>query len=67
MVPTKAAYQQMETNPETEFEHFLAAKLSMTVADLRERMGNDEFVHWSIYYQRIAQREELERLRRGNG
>jgi hypothetical protein len=65
-MPTKAAYLRMETNPETEFEHYLAVKLSMTVADLRERMSNEEFVSWSIYYQRIAQREELERLR-GNG
>jgi len=35
----------------------------MTVATLRATMSNDEFVRWSIYYARIAQREELERLK----
>ena len=53
--PTKA----MEANPDLEFEHFLAAKLGMTVARLRDEMGSDEFVRWGIYYARIAQREEL--------
>lgn len=37
----------------------------MTVGELRERMGSDEFVRWSVYYARKAQREELERLRQG--
>lgn len=47
---------------------FLAAKLSMTVGALREQMGNAEFVRWSVYYQRIAQREEMAALlRRGHG
>lgn len=32
------------------------------MATIRQ-MGNAEFVRWSIYYARIAQREELERLR----
>lgn len=31
----------------------------MTVADLRTRMPADEFVRWSIYYGRLAQREQL--------
>ncbi len=53
----------METDPTLEFEHYLATKLGMTVAQLRE-MGNDEFVAWGIYYARIAQREELAK---GNG
>lgn len=30
-----------------------------TVEELRERMSMDEFVRWSIYYQRKAQRIEL--------
>jgi hypothetical protein len=50
----------MEDNPEIEFEHFLAAKLGMTVGQLRARMGNAEFVQWHIYYAREAQRAELE-------
>jgi hypothetical protein len=41
----------------------------MTVAQLRAGMGNDEFLRWQMYYARIAQRAELERLmgRRGAG
>lgn len=35
----------------------------MTVADLRERMGNQEYVGWSVYYARKAQREQLETLK----
>jgi len=53
-----------EASPTLEFEHFLAERLSMTVRQVRE-MGNDEFVRWGVYYQRIAQREELERLKAG--
>lgn len=49
----------METDPSTEFDHFLAVKLGMTVADLRERMSADEWLNWSIYYQREAQRNQL--------
>jgi hypothetical protein len=37
----------------------------MLVADLRERMSADEFLRWSMYYARKAQREELERLKAG--
>ena len=37
----------------------------MTVGQLREQMSNDEFVRWGVYYARIAQREELERLKAG--
>ena len=31
----------------------------MTVAALGEQMSNDEFVHWNIYYARMAQRQEV--------
>lgn len=31
----------------------------MTVADLRERLSNDEYMRWTIYYARKAQRQEL--------
>lgn len=41
----------------------LAQKLSMTVDRLRQEMSNDEFVRWSTYYARKAQREELQHLR----
>jgi hypothetical protein len=33
------------------------------VADLRERMTNQEFVQWKTYFGRRAQREELEMKR----
>lgn len=46
---------------------FLAQKLGMTVAQLREQMGSDEFARWGVYYARIAQRLELERLKTGGG
>lgn len=35
----------------------------MTVARLRAEMSNGEYVRWAMYYARIAQREELERLK----
>lgn len=37
----------------------------MTVADLRERMSQAEFVYWTRYYALKAQTEELERLKAG--
>lgn len=33
----------------------------MTVAELENTMSNGEFVRWSIYYAKKAQRQELER------
>lgn len=48
----------METT-ELEFEFYLAQKLSMTVDDLRGRMSQHEFVSWSVYYARLAQKREL--------
>jgi hypothetical protein len=54
----------LEENPDLEFEFFLAQKLSRTVAELRQ-MGNDEFVLWTRFYARKAQREELARLQAG--
>ncbi len=52
----------MEDDPGLEFDFYLAQKLGMTVAHMREVMGHDEFVYWSTYYARIAQRRELEHL-----
>ncbi len=54
----------METNPTLEFEFYLAEKLKRTVAEIRE-MSADEFVGWSVYYGRIAQKAQLARLKRG--
>ncbi|HKY77450.1 MAG TPA: hypothetical protein VJS45_14980 [Acidimicrobiia bacterium] len=40
-------------------EFFVAEQLGMTVADLRARMDQAEFVRWTIYYARRAQRREV--------
>lgn len=60
--PRKAAYLALENDPELEFEHFLAVKLGTTVSEMRRRMSQAEFVRWGMYYARIAQAAELERL-----
>lgn len=59
-MPPKAAYMTMETNPELEFEFYLAQKLSRTVAELRQ-MSQTEWIGWCVFYGRKAQREELAR------
>ena len=66
-MPQKAAYLALESDPEFEFEFFLAEKLHMTVGRLRREMANDELVHWSIYYGRKAQDAELAAKRSGQG
>lgn len=53
-------YLQFETSPDLEFDHYLAEKLGMLVADLRHRMTGQEYLGWSVYYQRKAQRAELD-------
>lgn len=37
----------------------VAQKLGRTLAELRATIGNDEFVLWTRFYARKAQREEL--------
>jgi hypothetical protein len=60
-------YLEMERDPSLEFEFFLCSKLGgMTVDEMRERMSNEEFVRWSVYFGRKAQREELE-MKRAKG
>lgn len=58
-VPRKAAYLAFENDPELDFEFFLAEKLHMTVARLRNEMPNDELLRWSVFYGRRAQDAEL--------
>ena len=53
----------MENDPSLEFEFFLAEKLRMTVAELRQRMSNEEFMQWSVFLGRRAQREQIERAK----
>lgn len=63
-MPPKAVYLEWERNSDEEFEHFLAEKLSMTVQRMRREMPAAEFVRWTVYYARKAQRQELEAGRR---
>ena len=44
-------------------EFYLADRLSMTVDQLRRSMSSDEFLRWSVYHARRAQRIELEHLK----
>lgn len=37
----------------------------MPVWRMRLEIPNDEYVHWSVYYARKAQRTELARLKAG--
>jgi hypothetical protein len=50
------------TDPEFQFEFFLAAELGMTVAEMRRRMSTSEFVQWNRYYATKSQREGLQQL-----
>lgn len=58
----KATYLAMETT-ELEFEFYLAEKLGMTVSRLRAEMSGLEWMQWTVYYGRKAQRAEMERER----
>ena len=41
------------------FDFFLADRLRMTVAEMRERMSNAEYVKWCAFHALRLQREEL--------
>ena len=58
-MPTKVMYLEFEEDGALEFTFFLAQKLSMTVSQLQLKMSQKEFMQWSMYYQRDAQRKEL--------
>lgn len=53
------AYKAFEGDPSLEFDFFLADRLKTTVAEMRETMSADEWLHWSIYHGRVAQKREL--------
>lgn len=40
---------------------FLAERLGMTVARLRDELSHAEYVRWSVYFGRKGQRAELAR------
>jgi hypothetical protein len=50
---------EFESDPDAEFEFFLAEKLGRTVVELGQ-MPNDEFVRWLVYFGRKAQRQDIE-------
>jgi len=62
-MPPKVIYMQMETT-DLEFEFYLATKLGKTVAEVRQ-MSQAEYIGWTVYYGRKAQRLELERAKSG--
>jgi hypothetical protein len=61
-MPTKALDDEESG---LEFEYFLAEKLHMIRAQMITEMSNAEFVHWTRYYMRKRQQEEIERLASG--
>lgn len=52
-------YLLMENDPSIEFEFYLAQKLGKTVDQLRTEMSAEEFTGWSVYYGRLAQKNEI--------
>lgn len=54
----------METT-DLEFEFYLAERLRMTVARMRQEISNSEFMAWGVYYGRQAQRKEMAAKKQG--
>lgn len=53
--PTKA----FETDGALDFEFYLADRLKLTVAQLRQQMSADEFMRWGVWHGRRAQVQQL--------
>jgi hypothetical protein len=67
-MPKKVIYQEMESRPDLEFDHILTEKLGWrSVAEMRRGMSAGEWARWSIYYQRKAQRQEMELIKAKGG
>jgi hypothetical protein len=64
MPPKGSLAREFEADPDLEFEYSLAAALGMLVADLRARIGCDEYNRWKVYWGRRAQDEQLEEMMR---
>jgi len=54
----------METDPSTEFDHYLATKLGKFLWEIHT-MAAEEYARWCVYFGRKAQREELEMAKAG--
>jgi hypothetical protein len=52
-------YEAFQSGDVDEFAFFLAAKLGMTVEHMDEIMSHREYVQWSVYFGREAQRRQL--------
>lgn len=51
----------METSPDLEFDHYLVERLGWrSLAEMRRGISAAEWLSWSVYYARKAQRQELE-------
>lgn len=59
MTPARRQPISFLTDPDFEFEFFLARELQMTRSRLLAEMSNLEFIQWTRYYAVKAQREEL--------
>jgi hypothetical protein len=58
--PGKAAYLDLDADPDLEFSYFLALQLGIgTVGEMQERMTNAEFVVWSRYFAREGQKRQV--------
>lgn len=63
MPPKGSLALEFEHDPDLEFEYSLAAALGgMTVAEMRARMGCDEYARWRVYWGRRSQEDQLERM-----
>lgn len=63
-MPPRRHTKAFESNPDLEFDFFLTQKLGgMTVDEMRERMSSQEWMEWSIYYGREAQRQQLRAMK----
>jgi hypothetical protein len=64
--PKKARYLEFEEDTELEFEFLLTLKLGHgSVVAMRKALSNKEYLQWRMYYQREAQRRELEQMKAG--
>ena len=61
----KRAYLALEEDPELELEFYVAERLGKSLTELRESMGQQEWVLWTRYFARKAQAQELELKKAG--
>lgn len=62
-MPTRRRTKALASDDALEFEFYIADRLGMTVERMRREMTEAEFLHWTMYHARKAQRAELEQKR----